>query len=252
MARETQEREGLIFQWPKGKKVPGGKLGGFVFLSFAGHAFAFYLFQVGYPPVERVEPLPDRVFVFNPAEPATQSLNREINDRLAFLRAPGESTDTRIEMRDFSSLFLFRPSFLDREVAFRSPPLPPVEAPEDAVPSLSEPLAFFPPVSKAGTLPVEEEMPTLQTIYWEIGGDLMRRKIQGVETLEKHLDGLVPETPLRLRVAVEASGAVRQVEPVTETSLPDIESILEAVTEYLRFEPVRAEGLTWGWFEIRS
>jgi len=136
----------LLFQWSD-HRVPVLPLGIFLVIALGAHLFGFYLFQVVYPVSGRVEPVPGRVRLLDPAQPAVSALMRQIDDRLVFLRPASSGADVRVDLRDYA--VPFRPSFSGRELKFRRMPMPGDAAPGKEAPDSASPAASGEPEKKA-------------------------------------------------------------------------------------------------------
>ena len=116
-----EQRGGLTFDWSLKKGRPFW-LVFFILLSVFGHAAAFYLFQVVYPPQKRELLRPMEVTVLDPRDPLSRHVLSRIDDRVvafdarATLEIPGEEMP--------SSTVRFHPFFEGYEPSLRElPPL---------------------------------------------------------------------------------------------------------------------------------
>ena len=113
----------LVFGWEK----PGrGKwtLSGFLFASFAVHAFGFYLFQIVYPPAVALLPPPGRVSLIAPNSDEERQLLRWVEAEDPALAS------TTLPPPDAKALVMptiqHAPSYLGRQPALKDlPPAPP-------------------------------------------------------------------------------------------------------------------------------
>ncbi len=249
-AEEEPEHDGLLFAWGSRKAVVA-HLGLFVAISVGIHFFGFYLFQVVYPVTARVEPVPSRVHLLDPSNPAVSALMRQIDDRLVFLRPASAGAEVRVDLADHS--VEFRPSFAEGGLNFL--PVPLAEFPGDEGDGFG---VVLPPVER---LPMPET--TLRS--WRIGGALAGREIRRPEALDEVLSPFAKaleadEPAVRLNLAVDRQGNVRSVrlsEPGNREE-PRFEKLETSVLAHLRFEPeVGAtpgagdeESLQRGWLEI--
>lgn len=117
-AKPTHEPGALVFNHDGRGSLLVRYFGLFVAASFAAHWFGFYLFQVVNPVTGRIEPVPRRVTILDPSQPAVAALMRQVDDRTVFLRPASSGSDVRVHLSDHS--VRFRPSFADRPPAFRS------------------------------------------------------------------------------------------------------------------------------------
>jgi hypothetical protein len=132
----SQAGEGgaLVFDWT-GKGGIAAHFGLFAAVSFVVHALGFYLFQVVYPVTGRVEPVPSRVQLLDPAQPSVAGLMRQIDDRLVFLRPASSGSGVRVDLNDYT--VQFRPSFAERPIGFRTG----AQAPEPPAATSTAPVA---------------------------------------------------------------------------------------------------------------
>jgi hypothetical protein len=130
--KPTHEPGALVFSHDGRGSVVAKYFGLFVAVSFAVHWFGFYLFQVVYPVTGRVEPVPRRVTVLDPTQPAVAALMRQVDDRVVFLRPASSGSDVRVNLGDHS--VRFRPSFADRPPAFRAKKVEAVPEPKTQTP----------------------------------------------------------------------------------------------------------------------
>jgi hypothetical protein len=82
-----------VFDWGRrrGRRI---RLGLLIAVSFAIHAFAFYLFQVDYPPSERFIPRPAKVTLIREEDALSQGVLEAVEDRLsAFEPTPSEGLE---------------------------------------------------------------------------------------------------------------------------------------------------------------
>lgn len=129
---QAGESGALVFDWT-GKGGIAVHLGLFLGVSFVVHVFGFYFFQVVYPVTGRVEPVPSRVQLLDPAQPSVAGLMRQIDDRLVFLRPASSGSGVRVDLNDYT--VQFRPSFSERPVGFRTGSETPAPAPAPVPPS---------------------------------------------------------------------------------------------------------------------
>lgn len=141
--------EDFIFSWTR--RHPGTFwLWAFIVLSLLLHAFVFYLFQVVYPSSGRVEPFPSRVLILDEKKPGNATLLKELDDRLVFLQAASNGSESRKNMDDFS--VSFRPSFANREPPFREPTEKKPMLPDSAAMFLPNEATVYPPFNMGGLL----------------------------------------------------------------------------------------------------
>lgn len=241
--------KGLLFAWSSSKTVVA-HFGIFVAVSAGIHFFGFYLFQVVYPVTARVEPVPSRVHLLDPSQPAVSALMRQIDDRLVFLRPASSGTDIRVDLADHS--VQFRPSFSGGKLEFLRVPL--AEPVTDGNDGLG---IILPPVERM-------PMPEMTLKRWRVGGGLVDRPVRRPESLEQALSPFfnamkTGESSIRLNLAVDRQGNVRLVQlpdPELEED-PRFQTLETAVLSHLRFEALSGtpptgteETLQRGWLEI--
>lgn len=239
----TEARGGLTFAWSGGKALVA-HLGVFVAIALAIHLFGFYLFQVVYPVSSRVEPVPNRVRVLDPSQPAVAALMRQIEDRLILLNPASSDSEARVSLEDFS--VAFRPSFIDRELGFRPIPL------SGMIDREGGPELVLPPLAQ---LDIAESPLRM----WRIGGGLSDRPVRRPEALDEAIAnfGFKGETRVRLSLSVDRRGDLRSVRPTADEAYPRIDELVITVRTHLRFEraagpPGEEESSEWqqGWLEI--
>ncbi|NNE91437.1 MAG: hypothetical protein HKN23_07300 [Verrucomicrobiales bacterium] len=111
-AEAAEKAEGLIFHWWHRQRLVL-HIAVFLVMSVVLHVAGFYLFQVVYPPGGKVEPVPDRVTLLNPEDPAVHAVMGKIQDRVVFLRPASENAGVRANLDDYSIQFV--PSFTRRK-----------------------------------------------------------------------------------------------------------------------------------------
>lgn len=216
------ERGGLLFAWSGGRSLVA-HLGVFLGLAFIIHLAGFYLFQVVYPVTARVEPVPSRVRVLDPTEPAVAALMRQIDDRLIFLRPSSAGSEARVSLEDFS--IAFRPSFMDRGIAYRPIPL------AESVDGADGFGTVLPPLNRV-------KLAESSLRIWRVGGPLADRAIRRPESLDEAISAFdfKGDNRVRLALAVDRGGDLRTVKPATDEEYPRIDELVIAVRTHLRFE----------------
>lgn len=231
-----------MFAWSGGKSLVANFS---VFLGVAVliHLFGFYLFQVVYPVTARVEPVPSRVRILDPTEPAVAALMRQVDDRLIFLRSSAADSEARVSLADFS--VEFQPSFVGRDLAYR--PIPLAEATREAGQGME---AVLPPLNRT------EVMTSSLLRIWRVGGGLAAREVRRPEALDEAIAqfGFRNEDRVRLSLSVDRRGDLRTVRPAEEEAYPRIDELVVLIRTHLRFEretgPPGEEGLEQGWLEL--
>ncbi|MGY8643935.1 MAG: hypothetical protein ACKVJU_22925 [Verrucomicrobiales bacterium] len=107
-----EENGGLIFAWRHRRKAVL-HMSVFFIVSLVIHFGGFYLFQVVYPSAGKVEPVPDKLTILDPENPAVRMLMSKVQDRVVFLRPASEGANVRTSLDYYSIQFV--PLFSDRE-----------------------------------------------------------------------------------------------------------------------------------------
>ncbi len=248
---EPPGHDGLTFAWSSRRQVVA-HLGLFLAISAGVHFFGFYLFQVVYPVTARVEPVPSRVRLLDPALPEVSALMRQIDDRLVFLRPASAGSEARVRLADHA--VPFRPSFADGDLGLRRVPL----AAEGE--GFGEDWAvILPPVGALEMAPA-----TLRN--WRIGGGLSNREPRRPENLTEVFEPFAKAAAdrgaaVRLTLTADRLGNVRSVQFADEEDKanPALEKLALTVLSHLRFEPLAesapettpgGETLQRGWLDI--
>ncbi|MCB1232189.1 MAG: hypothetical protein KDN19_18125 [Verrucomicrobiae bacterium] len=245
----TETPGGLLFAWSSRKAVVA-HLGLFLAISAGIHFFGFYLFQVVYPVTARVEPVPSRVRLLDPAQPAVSALMRQIDDRVVFLRPASTGTDARIGLADHS--VQFQPSFAEGRLGILRVPLS-----ESIADDANDLDVVLPPVERI-------EIPETTLSSWRIGGALVSRQVRRPDFLEGALapfaDLITPGGPaVRLNLATDRQGNVVsvQIADPANRSDPRFEKLETTVLSHLRFEPEAGpapagadQTLQRGWLDV--
>ncbi len=223
----------LVFRWPE--RIPSFLLPGVFLLAVAGHAVAFYLFQVVYPPIVSIAPPTAQVTLLTASSPENRALlqwveaqNPEAAPRLQAAQPPG------LEPLGYT------PSY----AAVRTLPKP------FAVPTGLEP---YPAATASAAAPPEAALPEARPA---VGS---RVRFSGA--LASRAAGVAPHAPLPgaavalppsvFLAAVDDRGAVRYLFLQQSSGNPTLDRQAEA---WLRDRPFQREEnaapLAWGFATV--
>lgn len=222
----------LIFAWEKARRVPV-ILPGFLLLVFLGHAAAFFLFRVVYPPQASLPMPPPPITVLDPSRPDHQALLRW---------AEGEDTTPAMAHTGITDRLLeipYRPSY---SIARTAPLTLPEQSAPLQFPPARDPLTFIrsvEPQPQPPAIPVRSE-PTRVTFSSELTA-----RLRAQPTLA--LDAKSPE-PLDVAeflVGVSDRGEARFVVLQRTSGSAAFDTAASAQITRLQFTPTDAP-ITWG------
>ncbi len=235
----------LSFDW---KRQRGGSRGLLLFigLSVMGHAFSFYLFQVVYPPAEKFSPSPSRITFLSPNDAASQSMLREIEDRIVYVNSGSRESVRETPYEKFA--VEFRPSYAEYVPELRSI-TPPVAAvmhdPFDV------PISTLPPVSPRELAvsqrpdtqnPKAEGIPVLT-----LGPGLVGRPVETIGNWKWAAKGIaeLEGREVTLMLGVNAAGNPEHILVHAGIAGP-IDTRIVTSARNLRFKPLPGSDLQWG------
>lgn len=245
MGPDVQAKTKLLFRW--GRRRWNWRLTFLVLLSLIGHFFAFYIFQVVYPPTVRTTPEPMRVTLLHPSNTHSARLLRELDDRLYSLY-PAEST----ELTEFSAgrpQATFSPSFRGHEIPLREAPL--AEWKETRNTPLVLGGAVLPPAAPVSSQvdPAEAQPPSALSV--RAGAPLQGRALK-VDAARLPFNPADSDGRLRAQISVLPDGRIANLIIDEE---PDVDLPAQAagqLRQALRFDPApNAPALEWTWLEVQ-
>lgn len=224
VGESSEAGPGNVFDWSRARNH-FLVLSGFLAFSLLIHGAGFYLFQVAYPPPERVDPDTDRVIVLDPAEPGVRRLLQVVADRSVFLSPPSSDSGVRTSIEDGIVRFAPANEIVAPEIfAATYPWMPPPDV------SFTEARGDYEAVGNAVAI--------------DLGVDLSGREIAPWSILRDYLDGVENLPELRANIVVGEDGHVS----VESIEGPVGEGFLQALESTLRFLPARETSS--GWIEI--
>lgn len=196
------EQRGMIFHWDLVRRFPT-ILPGFILISLVVHAFAFFAFQVVYPPQETMSAPPPAITVLDPQRPDHQALLRWIDaeDATPVVTAGNSITERLLQVA-------YKPSY----EALRTPPLTlPDEPGHMQYPPARDPLSIIRSVESKPTPP--SALVAGDPTRISFNGDLGRRPVASLPPLAMKTKSAKILEPARFLVGVDARGAVQYVIP---------------------------------------
>jgi hypothetical protein len=246
MRKKGDGTEGLVFDW-KSPSQRGGGLTLWFLLTVAGMGGFFYLFKVIYPQSQRFTPVPQQVFVLNPAEPAHQALMHRVRDR-DYLVLPG-SDDTAREVQLDEHAPVFHPSF--EKHVFQLQDLPRTRINVLQARLLDPYSPVLPPPDLGGLRPAEPTpSPPAPSAVLTIGfsGDLSQRQLMK----QPDFSALSLSDPgaWRFQLGVDHDGRVIYALPISTGEEQIATKTLLAMISGLRFQPAQGsedlgKDITW-------
>lgn len=225
----------FIFNWdqPRRRSLV---LGGFIFVSFAIHVAAFYLFQIVYPQTVSLLPAPRRVSLMTASSEQTATLLRWID-----AEDPALASTTRkpahMQRREMGKVEHV-PSYFAREAALKEPPPLTVDL---RIPSTRSPG----PVSiarQAVAAPVGMQ-PTQVSFSSEL------QQLGAAKFVPANFKTSTSETPqnAQFRIAVDPTGAVVYCFALASSGDANLDELARQHLALARF-PARSTGeaLVWG------
>ena len=243
--------EGITFHW-RHRSRGFMRLAFFIMVSLAGHAFAFYLFQVAYPVSERTLPYTARLTILDPNDSTTRVVMARIEDRAVVVDAA-----TRLQVPDTSLKILFEPIYQNYELQLKSPPslFPQTGLPELFPPGehILDPLVGRPERPIDPLPPEFERMPHMTMRGAELGKRDLKVPLEWQPELLGELrkasePGTIYE--VTCMIGVDAAGQVMHCMIDEGAEAPMVDAISRAI-KGLQFESRPGERLQWGWVELR-
>lgn len=222
----------LIFAWEKVRRVPV-ILPGFILLAFVGHAAAFFLFRVVYPPQASLPMPPPPITVLDPSRPDHQALLRW---------AEGEDTTPAIAHTGVTDRLLevpYRPFYSVARTA-------PLTLPEQSVPlqfpPARDPLTFIRSVEPKPQPPslAGRAAPTAVTFSPELAA-----RQRGQPTLALDVKSADPLDSAEFLVGVTDRGEARFVILQRTSGNAAFDSAASAQLTRAQFAPAETP-ITWG------
>ena len=247
-ARSKPDKDSpLIFMW-KEKEHFRLRLLFFLVLSVAVHVFCFYLFQVTYPQKERRLPYTAQLTVLNPKDSLTQTVLRQIDDRVVSIDSAERELISGTSVEDFTPVF--KPFFQSYTLQLKSPPpiysTSPVADLVRAGSALLPPLPAIPPMGETVASAFVRH-PWLSVR----GEDLKDRSIvipiNWDADLGKFASSSGTETA-SFMIAVDGGGNVRHCLP-SEGEESGVLPLLIDKIKGMRFQASN-QPLQWGWIDL--
>jgi hypothetical protein len=227
------------FEWREPRMRQRLRLLCFFLVAVVIHAGCFYVFQVVYPSSTRGIPVPMRLMVLSPNDPAAQDVLQEVEDRVVgYGLSPGDRAVTVSLENNYQPSFAgYRPKLRD--------------LPQGSITRMPLPGAFdgdvLPPAtSTAGgerreSVPGPHE-PTEPLVVF--GGALSDRIVTLLPKLGK-LFAKNHGTLATFTVGVNRAGVVEYCLPEEEFRADDLDALQSALIQF-RFEPRSEGGIVWG------
>ena len=241
---ESREVLNLTFDWKESRFRQRLHLLFFVGIAFLIHAVCFYVFQVVYPSSTRGLPMPKRLVILNPDNPAAIEAIREVEDRLAgYGLGPGD----RAETVSLSAFTLYEPSFAGYQPGLRD--LPMSSLAQLPLPRSLEETTLPPVRIPIPVMPAEHAEDPAEPLVL-IDGPLAARKVTD-PALHRKLSSHFAEnhgTLCTFSIGVNAAGVIAYCFPDEEDfRVENLEQLQRTLME-LRFTPVPDSGneITWG------
>ncbi len=239
---ETTEKTPLLFRW-KPQRLMDWRLPFCLFAAIFGHAFAFYVFRVVYPPADQVVPRSTTVAILHEDNADARKLLHQLEDRIFFVW-PGEGTEIE-EWSPAKKRIEFGPSFQSYDISLRETPQPRWKLDQKSTDSGE--LMAFPapealPEASSEIDPAAVPRLTIETVP-EQNRDYQVHEEQFRQALNS------PTGRLRAYISVEESGRVRnwnELERSSESEEPDTFKLAQSI----RFAPRPGEPLQWFWIEV--
>ena len=235
--KPLDEGRPLLFGW-KGDPEFAWRVPLFIFGSLLFHAFAFYLFQVSYPPAERIAPEPMKVTLLHSENPYSARFLRDLDDRM-FALTPGDSTDLPNSALSHPEV-RFRPSFQDHEI-----PLKVMNRPDTEMASPS-PLIYggiIFPKTKAPVLQIDPE--NFESRLQVMVGSALNDRPFAIDQERFPFDIKKTSGRLQARVGVFADGRIGHFLIEEEPRGGLRPSDVAFLSQSIRFDPVDGEEVTW-------
>lgn len=226
----------LIFEWSSRHRLSATLLG-FLALSFAVHAFAFYLFQVVYPPAIGVTAPGAEIMLLTPSSTENRELLARIEseDPAKILKPPDVSPAGMLDLR-------YKPSYEQSQPE-------PVSAPK------TDEVIAYPPILDANALvSAALPRPTRKTervssskTRLSFSGVLAGRELRNQPALSLKVRSAQTIEPARFLIGVDAAGIVRYsfLQSSSGDELADRDA--EQAVQSLQFNPTAANGpAVWG------
>lgn len=226
----------LIFEWSNRRRLSATLLG-FLALSFAVHAFAFYLFQVVYPPAIGGTARGAEIMLLTPSSPENRELLARIEseDPAKILAPPDVSPAGLLDLR-------YKPSY----EALQPEPV--------SAPAADEATAY-PPILEANALvsaalprpkPKTEKVSPSKT-HLSFSGALVARELRKKPVLFLKVRSAQAIEPARFLIGVDAAGIVRYSFLQSSSGDEQADREAEHAVQTLEFVPVTSNGpAVWG------
>jgi hypothetical protein len=210
--------------------------------------FCFYLFQVTYPQTERRLPYTAQLTVLNPKDSLTQTVLRQIDDRVVSIDSAERELISGTSVEDFTPVF--KPFFQSYTLQLKSPP--PIYSTSPVADLIRAGSALLPPLP---ALPVAGDAvaPAFVRHPWlNVRGEGLEDRgivipINWEADLEKFASASGTETA-SFMIAVDGRGNVRHCLP-TEGEESGILPLLIQRIKGMRFQANNLP-LQWGWIDL--
>jgi len=244
---KPSDSSSLLFRWKK-PKLWDWRVPFCVMVAVFGHAFAFYVFKVVYPPSDRIVPRSNPVSILHEDNPDARKLLSQLEDR-GFSVWPGEGTEIE-EWSPAREHISFQPSFSGYEIALRKTDPPRWQLNQrstDPAEILVFPSPEVLPEPENTPEPAVEESPGRFMIATELETEL------GFEVDEAALSDALntPTGRLRAYISIDEQGRIRNWAGLERSDEATRNIDPFTLGHALRFEPRPGAELQWCWIEIQ-
>ena len=234
MKTPSDSRQTLVFDWTK-PAHRGLGLALSLLITLTAMAAFFYLFRVIYPQSQRLTPVPQQVFVLNPADPAHQALINRVRDQDHLVIAGGDNDMREVHLDDHAPVF--HPSFEKHE--FQLQDLPRTKINVFPARILNPSASMLPPPDLKGLKPAEGPFASFgppPPITLGFSGELSKMHLRTMPDLTALQ--ITDPGAWRFHIGVSADGHVAYVMSIATGEEQTATKTLLSLLSKLRFDPV--------------